>query len=364
MYEADIDLFIDNFIDGFFNQLRGNLQSYYKSRYKGIDSPLEELYDWVTDDYSSINTFRAEKQISDLSNESEVVGLADIIEAVRNALCNKQGYDSFESYSEKLHIALFKYKAKNLKVLKTRRNYVDLHFRLNCFNWLDVADRYFVADAYIEVPLRYLFNKDVLKKLILKDLYSSLSYNALVIENMFDIDSIEYCGISQFNIATYGVDKNSLSNAVRSIGVDDLKPIISYRTDSELISYISNNAEYITLPVEIDNILVLDFIRIYYILMVNNFDYTASQFLRYFSKDYSYDLSSIVDHLNNFKAFERTSFQSTYNNNRYGIGMLYSYNKDNLLLYLNKLVNYGYLGQDSVNTFSDFLVAIMHGLLI
>lgn len=359
MLEKDIDLFIDSFIDNFFSQLNSNLKGIYKSRYKGIDSPLEELYNWVTDDYSYAYTFRAEKQISNYSNEFEVVGLSDIIKAVRNALCNKQGYDSFESYSEKLHIALFKYRAKKLKILRTRRNYVELHFKLNCFNWLDVDNRYFEANTYIEVPLKYLFNKEVLKKLILEGLYSYSCYDALVIENMFDIDNIEYCGISQFNIAIYGVDKGNLNNAVRSVGEDNLKPVISYKTDSELISYVSNDAEYINLPVKIDNSLVLDFIRIYYILMVNNFDYIASQFMGYFNKDYQYDLSGVVDYLNNFRSFERISFQETYNNDRYGIGMLNDYNKNSLLLYLDKLVKYNYLCQESVNVFSTFIETVM-----
>lgn len=364
MIKEKIELFIDDFIEGFFNKLDVNLQGYYKSRYKGIDSPLKELYNWVTDDYTYTNIFRAEKQVQDNSNESGVVDLADIIKAVRNALCNNNGFDSFASYSERLHIALFKYKANNLKILGTRRNYVELHFKLNCFNWMDVDDRYFIADAYIEVPLRYLFNKEVLKSLILKDLYSSLSYDAFVVEDMFDIDSIEYYGISQFNIATYGVDKSDFNKAVNSIGESNLKPVVSYKTDSELISYVSNDAEYINLPVRIDNVLVIDFIRIYYILVVNNFDYTASQFIRYFSKDYNYDLSGIVNHLNNFKFYERNSFQDTYNNERYGIGMLYSYTKTSLLAYLNKLVEYKYLGQESVKVFSSFMDNEMRGLLI
>lgn len=364
MLEKDIDLFIDSFIDNFFSQLNSNLKGIYKSKYKGIDSPLEELYNWATDDYSYAYIFRAEKQISNYSNEFEVVGLSDIIKAVRNALCNKQGYDSFESYSEKLHIALFKYRAKKLKILRTRRNYVELHFKLNCFNWLDVDNRYFEANTYIEVPLKYLFNKEVLKKLILEGLYSYSCYDALVIENMFDIDNIEYCGISQFNIAIYGVDKGNLNNAVRSVGEDNLKPVISYKTDSELISYVSNDAEYFYPLDKIDDSLVLDFIRIYYILVVNNFDYTASQFLKYFSKGYNYDLSNIIDHLDRFKSFERNSFQNTYNNSTYGIGMLYEYTKTSLLVYLKKLVNYGYLGQESVDVFNKFMETIMKGLLI
>ena len=361
---AEIELFVEDFIEGFFNKLDSNFRDDYKSRYKGIDSPLKELYNWVADDYTCTNIFRAEKQVEDYSNKKGIFDLADIIKAIRNALCNNDGYDMFTSYSERLHIALFKYKARKLSILSTRRNYVELHFKLGCFNWMDVDDRYFSADSYIEVPLRYLFNKEVLKNLILKDLTSYMSYAGFVVENMFDIDTIEYYGISQFNVAIYEVDKPNFNEAVNSVGERNLKPIVSYKTDLELISYVSEDAEYITLPVSINNALVLDFIRIYYILMVNDFDYTASQFMRYFDKDCKYDLSGIVNHLNSFKFYERKSFQATYNNEQYGIGMLHSYTKIGLLVYLKKLVKYGYLGQESVKIFISFIDNEMRGLLI
>lgn len=366
MGKEEIELIVDDFIERFFNKLDRNFRDDYKSRYKGIDSPLKELYNWYTDDYTYINIFRAEKQVEDYSNEFEVVDLADIIKAIRNALCNNSGYDIFTSYSERLHIALFKYKAKRLSILSTRRNYVELHFKLGCFNWMDVDDRYFSADSYIEVPLRYLFNKEVLKNLILKDLTSrmSISCDDYVVENMFDIDTIDYYGISQFNVATYEVDKPNFNEAVNSVGECNLKPIVSYKTDLELISYVSEDAEYINLPVIINNTLVLDCIRIYYILMVNNFDYTASEFMGYFDKDCKYDLSGIVNHLNSFKYYERKSFQETYNNEQYGIGMLHSYTKTGLLVYLNKLVKYEYLGQESVKIFSSFIDNEMRGLLL
>ena len=235
----------------------------YNALYSDTKSPLTNLYSWGTDNYAVAPLFRSDKKTCDSSESFRINTLNDVVKAVKYALNNNTGYDDFESYSDYLHIALFKYQAVSLDIREMHKNCIELHLKLSGFNWLDVDNRYFEEDVFVYIPLKYLFNKKVVYKLILDGVMQASQNVGDVFEDMFDIDNLEYLGISNFTISLSSVWRKDLDRAMRDAqDSGNLKAILSFMTDSEVIAYRDSETDVWDKHYHTDDEVYIDCLRI------------------------------------------------------------------------------------------------------
>lgn len=350
----DIDIFVDKITDDFLSRVNSVKDRFdYFNKYDNNSSPLTNLYDWKTDDYSLVNLFRG----SDGNENSEfcfdINSLSDVISAVKFALNNNQGFDDYMSFSETLHIALFKYGGKYLELTTSHKNCIGLHLVINCFNWLDVKERYFDVDIYVDIPLKYIFNKEVIEYLVYNSISDRLRYFKDVYEDMYDVDTIKFIGISNFNISLKDVNKDDLHKAVNETqSYGGLKSVISYKTDSEVIFL--DNIEYLDI-FRTSSQAVTDDIRFYYLLRLYNFEFLASDYLLRIDRAGLFDdviLKNIVSYMNTYKNFERDSYKNTYWD--YANKAIFSPEFFNGLI--DRLYSNNYVLKSSYEKFKDFLI--------
>lgn len=218
--------------------------------------------------------FRSDKPMSDLDYCENPKDLADVIQAVKYALNNNTGYDRYKSYTLSLPIALFKYNAKQLSVMKANVNCIMLSLKINGFSWIDMnddGDRYFQGDVNVFIPLRLIFNKEACKYIIIRELENIDVYtDGHLFEDMYDLDGIDNWEISGFIIDVSTIGKNELHNVVnatKDLFDSGLKPVVSHLTDKECVAYIGDTLTDVDIREKTEFRSVLRFI-IYFVLLV------------------------------------------------------------------------------------------------
>lgn len=303
MISNDIDKIVEKLQEDFVKRLIKNKPD-IEQLLSNKKSPLDAI------GISSSNSrekvlFRSDKSKTDSSECFEMKDVGDIVQAMKYALNNSRGYDDYKSYSSCLPIALFKYNAKSIEVLNANVNCVLLRLVINCFSWLDVndyGDRYFQGEFNVFIPLKYIFNKDICKLIIKREIDSmEIFADGEVVEDMYDIDSIERCDIAGFILDISGVDKDNLHKAVNL--TDDgsnigLKPVVSHRKDKESIAYIGETFADIDTAVVIETRQeVVGCLKVYYLLRLFGFDLSAKYFKWAVQNKYdnSYEVFKCID---------------------------------------------------------------------
>lgn len=344
----------------------------YNALYSDTKSPLTNLYSWGTDNYAVAPLFRSDKKTCDSSESFRINTLNDVVKAVKYALNNNTGYDDFESYSDYLHIALFKYQAVSLDIREMHKNCIELHLKLSGFNWLDVDNRYFEEDVFVYIPLKYLFNKKVVYKLILDGVMQASQNVGDVFEDMFDIDNLEYLGISNFTISLSSVWRKDLDRAMRDAqDSGNLKAILSFMTDSEVIAYRDSETDVWDKHYHTDDEVYIDCLRIYFMFVMYNKSFSANAFKNYIlasriqlSREDKAVFDYVETYLNARHGIEYNSYINTYCDSEKYRPLWSSFDSAYCSSKIKTLFDNKYITQEGYNYYLTFVDKVMEGMLI
>ena len=372
-YMNNLEELTQKIMTDFFKGLSQDMtEEKYNALYSDTKSPLTNLYSWGTDNYAVAPLFRSDKKTCDSSESFRINTLNDVVKAVKYALNNNTGYDDFESYSDYLHIALFKYQAVSLDIREMHKNCIELHLKLSGFNWLDVDNRYFEEDVFVYIPLKYLFNKKVVYKLILDGVMQATQNVGDVFEDMFDIDNLEYLGISNFTISLSSVWRKDLDRAMRDAqDSGNLKAILSFMTDSEVIAYRDSETDVWDKHYHTDDEVYIDCLRIYFMFVMYNKSFSANAFKNYIlasriqlSREDKAVFDYVETYLNARHGIEYNSYINTYCDSEKYRPLWSSFDSAYCSSKIKTLFDNKYITQEGYNYYLTFVDKVMEGMLI
>lgn len=303
MLIEDIEHLVDSLQKDFVSKLKYNVSN-IEERLTRSKSPFDTFGANFNSSRERI-LFRSDKPMSNLDYCENPKDLADVIQAVKYALNNNTGYDRYKSYTLSLPIALFKYNAKQLSVMKANVNCIMLSLKINGFSWIDMDDdgnRYFQGDVNVFIPLRLIFNKEACKYIIIRELKNIDVYtDGHLFEDMYDLDGIDNWEISGFVIDVSTIGKNELHNVVnatKDLFDSGLKPVVSHLTDKECVAYIGDTLTDVDIREKTEfRSKVVDCIKIYYLLRIIGRDFGAKYYKEFVLQkyDYAYEIFEYID---------------------------------------------------------------------
>ena len=308
MFSDDLDKLVEKLHKDFVSRLISKIPDIEK-RLTLNKSPLETLGIISSSSREKV-LFRSDKEYNDSSECFEIKDLCDIVQATKYALNNNYGYDDYESYSSSLAVALFKYNASSISILKANVNCVMLRLTINGFSWIDLnddGDKYFQGELNIFIPFKHIFNKEICKTIIMNEIDSmEIFVDGTVFEDMYDIDGIENWSIAGFILDISGVGKNDLNNAVnltKGFWDSGLKQIISHMKDKECIAYIGDTfADVDVITVNENRKEVVDSLKLYYLLKLVGYEISAKYFKKVIQDKYSYS-NKVFNYVDNYMIY-------------------------------------------------------------
>lgn len=316
MLKNDIEKLVDKLHDDFVSRLERSMPNIRQILMN--NSPFG-LFDTKFDSSRERILFRSDKSIDSVDYCKSPKDLADVIQAMKCALNNNEGYDRYRSFTSSLPIALFKYNAKQLSVIKDNVNCIMLSLVVNGFSWIDMDDdgsRYFQGNTNVLIPLRSIFDKEACKYIIFKELANIDVYaDGNLVEDMYDLDSIDSWRITGFIIDISKVGKNTLRDMVSATNEllePGLKPVISHVTDKEHIVYIDDTLDDVSVCEKTEyRSEVVDCIKVYYLLRIFERDFGAKYYKESVLQNYD-NANEIFEYIDNYLAYKNLDVEKDF----------------------------------------------------